>query len=649
MPKMSKAEKEAEAERLRLEAEAAAEKAAKELAEMEAQRDKEAKERLVNEEALMGNIEYTFNDETTKSEGLYAERAHELDSEMTALNVDKEWKLFLACEELPDVLSEGDVNTYLTTWSEAPTGTLWQALPGCSQAITLVRSLLLSSAYAYSRGGVALKQHAWQMGLQKGLLACLNAKLDGATAEFLQRSDEFYNKETQSCVAMLPAEGCRYGLWVNLAKNPRMKMIELPELSITIELPKALALASIAVRVTQYDDDVVSHYASAASIANAKLMALGGILKVDLAQLPQAPKKVKGYTLRAVNEMSHSVVPSEYPIRGLDGSIPVAAPPLRISYALPDSVLLAEGYALKIGWWDSDVQPVGEDGATEDRGSWKTEGISDVQYDADTKIVSFDTLHLTSLSLLQPTHLELPYKRWLFAPLGPSAGELHVVTQRFTLHFAITSKGVVLKAPLIPQTAAMVNVAPMTAPVLLLRLRACGINLCPKDSDAETLERITPKSLELEESISSMLCPLLPRYYLTASRWNQTRGPNKVTLRMAVRTGMDGLEAGMTGYDAEAGAAEAAPPASDPFEAVESDWPTMLLMFRRVIVVNTTDDSLQFDECAKEGVIAHSTPIECLKGEDPEVVDVLRNSSVLYQDTVRQLLNSLRLFSFTAE
>lgn len=42
----------------------------------------------------------------------------------------------------------------------------------------------------------------------------------------------------------------KYALWVNHVKNPRFKQIEVPELGITAELPKSLAVASIAVRLT---------------------------------------------------------------------------------------------------------------------------------------------------------------------------------------------------------------------------------------------------------------------------------------------------------------------------------------------------------------------------------------------------------------
>jgi len=45
--------------------------------------------------------------------------------------------------------------------------------------------------------------------------------------------------------------------------------------------------------------------------------------------------------------------------------------------------------------------------------------------------------------------------------------------------------------------------------------------------------------------------------------------------------------------------------------------------------------------------VAHSTPLECFKERDPDLQEELLSSSRLYQDSVRQLLDNLRLLSFT--
>lgn len=64
-----------------------------------------------------------------------------------------------------------------------------------------------------------------------------------------------------------------YGVWINFAKNPRLKQIEFPEIGAVIELPKSLALANIAVRLLQAP-------ASSALRARNGYMPVGGVWQV---------------------------------------------------------------------------------------------------------------------------------------------------------------------------------------------------------------------------------------------------------------------------------------------------------------------------------------------------------------------------------
>jgi hypothetical protein len=50
------------------------------------------------------------------------------------------------------------------------------------------------------------------------------------------------------------------GLWVNLAKNPRQRAVEMQPLHFLVDLPKSLHLASVAVRLTHlHYDEFTAH------------------------------------------------------------------------------------------------------------------------------------------------------------------------------------------------------------------------------------------------------------------------------------------------------------------------------------------------------------------------------------------------------
>ena len=80
----------------------------------------------------------------------------------------------------------------------------------------------------------------------KGLVA---RRLDEATMWAIEHSDRYVNEKDEmqlECVG----KHIRVGLWVNIAKDPRVKMIQFPEMGFTMDIPKTLALFSHAVRVT---------------------------------------------------------------------------------------------------------------------------------------------------------------------------------------------------------------------------------------------------------------------------------------------------------------------------------------------------------------------------------------------------------------
>lgn len=63
-----------------------------------------------------------------------------------------------------------------------------------------------------------------------------------------QCADEYADEKDD--VLLTAQQGpLQWGLWVNTHKNPRFKLIEFSGLGMTVEIPKQLALASVALRV----------------------------------------------------------------------------------------------------------------------------------------------------------------------------------------------------------------------------------------------------------------------------------------------------------------------------------------------------------------------------------------------------------------
>ena len=444
----------------------------------------------------------------------------------------------------------------------------------------------------------------------------------------------------------LTQPSCKYGLWVNLAKNPRVKQLDFAELRIATELPKSLALASVAIRAIHYAADRLTParpppLPGALLDAHAPLMTLGGVLSVELLGLPPPTKQVKGWTLRQQSEDSAALARQNYPAREPDEDptkVSSTGPQIRFSYVLPEHVLVPEGEQ-RVGWWEADSQ------------KWFLNGVADVGYEPESRTLSFLTPRLASVALLQPMDLELPYKKWLITPDGVSRCRLVLQTQRFLLEMDVEARGVTLRAPRLPELGALLD-TPMAPTRLLLRLRECGLHLCPRDDDCAA-GKAAPKLTDFERQLHEHLAPLVSSLRVAPSRWSQGLGPAKCMYCIAPKKqSLDMDDEATGGGDGD----EAAKEAPDPFADVDGSWQTLLVRHQSAgggtALVKALDSAAACDETVLDGMEAHSTPLRCLDlprlaEAYPDLADHVKEAPMLYQYTLKQLLNCLRLFSFT--
>ena len=84
---------------------------------------------------------------------------------------------------------------------------------------------------------------------------------------------------------------------------------------------------------------------------------------------------------------------------------PADPPPMGVTFPLRRPLALMDKENPKIGWWDAE------------KGAWSQSGITEVQYDEDTNMISFFTTKLTSLALIQSRTQLFPYRGWFLRPV----------------------------------------------------------------------------------------------------------------------------------------------------------------------------------------------------------------------------------------
>merc|ERR1711959_545165 len=144
------------------------------------------------------------------------------------------------------------------------------------------------------------------------------------------------------------------------------------------------------------------------------------------------------------------------------------------------------------------------------------------------------------------------YTSWNMRPLGPLQAELTLQCAVYEVRFVITEQGLCLKSPDLPEFASIMWVSGLDkdnplpthererlvlSPAMLLwRLRECGMNLMPEDSDADYLMggcgengAYVPKDADTEARAYSDLSDIACCFDIASSIHNKTL-PDKTAL-----------------------------------------------------------------------------------------------------------------------
>ena len=495
----------------------------------EEERQKRAEEDkilLAEEEARIAAVDEALAAEAAEFAPFHADREKILEKFREKEKAAYDWERFSTCCTRPNPQHEKEVNGYEKAVLDRHEGQLLADALDTAQD----NELVVAEAELYRHWALAEDkiETAGQLKGYQGRIRALTEKvLDRSTGRILHTADKYQNDKGEIQVHD-SCGGFKYALWVNHVKNPRFKQIEVPELNIIAELPKSLALATIAVRLMHRT------YCNFHDRCKNELMSVGGVFSVDLLTLPALPAVVKGWTLRTMTPLAHDVnkVPYPIPAAGADqtasSEVDTDAPPIVISYKLPSDLVLAERVP-QVGWWDDEAE------------EWKTEGVTDVKVEDGT--LTYSSVKLTNLALLQSRVAMTPYKRWSMRPT--SSGESCIIsvtpnTNRFgktPIELEAGDGWCRLVSPDIPELSALRQ--EKSSPfVLLNRLSECGVHLMPEDRDCFFCE-VDRKEPDLEAAFCADLALLAPSFMLASSKWNKDIGKRDCMVRFAEVTDFD--------------------------------------------------------------------------------------------------------------
>lgn len=335
------------------------------------------------------------------------------------------------------------------------------------------------------------------------VIAVIVSNLDVFRDDSAPRQENFYYTK------VLP--GYELGVFVNLSKNPRFKAIEFEKKIITATLPKSLALQSIAICALHAYGNTASAEFDLQAKNQISFNTVGGVLFLDLFELPEPPIKVGGWTMRVLSGSEAQLQRLAYPFKRFGQPIPepivaatpspVAAPEdlqqtlagnlngsidspgrqlvtaskgsvnkaadhplaqqcsLHVTYKINISPFL-NASKLQVMWWDSHIC------------EWSSAGISDQEIDLESGLVQFKTLKFSPHAVVAYKYQEIPYRGWQIVAEEPDRIVVTVYGAVNRLEVAISPKGCTLLEPL----ASPAIIQPLPPDVFLSLLSKRGLN-----------------------------------------------------------------------------------------------------------------------------------------------------------------------------
>ncbi|KAL3158441.1 hypothetical protein ABBQ38_010675 [Trebouxia sp. C0009 RCD-2024] len=442
------------------------------------------------------------------------------------------WERTLQCSPLPDISDAPGLHAYFAEATSRQHKDITSVLHTCQEYCTLIRQSQQQRLAALQTGDENLQQHCQKCVQQwRGVM---NDAIDAYTACILQcdkfgaerlilQNMEDYQEDASGIQVFSQTSSLKYGLWINTTKNPRLKAVEFPQLGISLEIPKLIALASVAVRVQWRESD--EHLEECTT----NLMAMGGVLHLDILSLPMPACQSNGWTLRAVTPDTQFIHRLAYPMppAGADPEtwVPEEEPqPIGISIALPHGSILP-GTSPQAAFWDGKAQ------------AWSTEGMSGGNSSDASGVVAFHSKTVGRFAVVSERTGLLPYQEWHVRPTGGQFGaEATVAIQtsnpEMALGFQVTKQGIQLVEPRIRRLDSVRGRTFSAASALLFELMQLGVYLVPQLRDAGPAG-LGLKAPEVARAMCDDVALLASTHLITGSRWNKQMGPEVCLCRIS--------------------------------------------------------------------------------------------------------------------
>jgi len=450
-----------------------------------------AEARRMHEREMEKREEARLIEEDNQLRGIRAFRINQSKEERLFKTKDQEWSRYKSCDHTTNPQDQADVNSFISNWNDVVDNDMLKLFDHIEMACKLIEQLNehIVSAEVENNANDYEKYSNLVMELRK----LIQHKIETMTQHHLLFSDKYTGVKNEVLLTM-ENSGYSYGLWVNLAKNPRIKDIDFCNMS--IEISKNVAMTSLAIRMT------MSPFASEFG----DYVLLSPVMSCEFFQLPSPPKKVNAFVLRQFSSLG-SLVPIAYPLKNVSNAQPPLSFKMRIDPSrLPEDL--------------SNVTIVKIDDLNHTDAM-----ISNVNINVTESIVTFSSITTGLFALAVNRNIHFPFQFWEVNSKNPESVEIYLQTSLSNLTIMIDKNGLCsMDSP--------IKFCNYNASKAIEVLQRNGINLVsPKNLSilGDISARLSEKPKDLEEAFTNGVADTATGFRIRCSKWNSqiSKGENE--------------------------------------------------------------------------------------------------------------------------
>ncbi|XP_021777805.2 protein CASC1 isoform X11 [Papio anubis] len=517
-----------------------------------------------------------------------------------------QWKHYIQCDGSPDPSIAQEMNTFISLWKEKTNETFEEVIEKSKVVLNLIEKLkfiLLETPPCDLQDKNIIQYQESILQLQE----LLHLKFNVATEILLRQASTLADLDSGNMEKVIKDENVTLYVWANLKKNPRHRSVRFSETQIGFEIPRILATSDIAVRLLHTHYDHVSALHPVSTPSKEHTSSVTELVKDDVENVEKAISKEVEEESKQQEKQSHLIQEEKLKVEEEQDDIEV-----KMSSAEEESEVIKCELEMKVL---SETVSAGK--------HWRTDGISNVSYKPNERLVTFSLDTFGPVTLIQDAHINMPYQSWELRPLDVNKVLLTVTTVFTEIQIQIKENLCMLSSVKLKDKKhiSILEGTWMTPIPFIIALKEAGLNIFPTRY-SHFYVVINNKVPLVEVKAYRQMALLSSTFAFGWSKWNLLCNSTKVVFKVREHL---------------------------PEECTENpNWALLMFSGDRAQRLKIKEESEAFSEALKEETEFHSTLYHMVRDfASKEAMEKVRSSNCQFVNSVCHMLLSTRLLSYS--